>query len=95
MDLTLFEPITRSNLDRLKEGEWIWDNRLTTRPAHGRSLSGEEIEEPIGFRQVHIVKTGDPYFSKQLMLSDIHRGGYRWEYLDAWRFYKFKEKEKE
>ena len=92
----LMEPITRYNIDQLELGEWIWDNLIVSKPNHGRKLGHEEIQEPIGFRQVHILEDDSflkRHSSKFFMLSDIDHGGYRWVNFEEGRFYMFKKKE--
>lgn len=98
-NMDLFEPITYENIRELKPGEWIWDSKTISRREHSRTLWPEAIEEPIGFRQIHILDRKDfPRFSsKPFMLSDIDssHGGYTWTYFELGRFYKFrKEKTK-
>ena len=98
MNLSLFEPITASNLKDLKPGDWIWDNKNVSRRKHQRSLNpNERIQEPIGFRLVHILDLEDypQYSSKPFMLTNIDDGitGYSWVCFEEERFYKLKEKE--
>lgn len=93
------ELITGENIHELEPGDWIWDDGLRTRSAHERSLTWHNIEETIGFRQIHILDLDFPYglrYSKPWMLSDIdsYNGGYAWEIFDYNRFYKFKKEKK-
>lgn len=89
---SIFEPITIDNLHELQPGEWIWDNRIITRRAHKRSIYGETVDEPIGFRQIHILDIDSIPYLKPFMLSNIDdRHGYSsWVNLEDGRFYKFR-----
>ena len=82
-------PITHENVYSLKQGDWIWDDKPIERPIHERSLGGETVMEPIGFRQVHILDLDGfgRWNYKPFMLSDIDKSGYRWEYFEENRFY--------
>lgn len=91
--LSMMEPITYENLNELKPGEWIWDTNLIERRPHKRTLGEELIIEPIGFRQIHILDLDDIAFTRKIfMLTNIDYGitGYKWEYFEVGRFYKFK-----
>lgn len=85
------EPITYENLSELKEGDWIWDDKVEVRKAHGRILNPLDILEPYGFRQIHIL---DPSIRpwRPFMLSDRDNGYYVWTDFELGRFYKFKSK---
>lgn len=89
---SIFEPITFDNLHELNPGEWIWDNKLIFRRDHKRSIYPDMIEEPIGFRQIHILDIDSIPFLKPFMLSSIDGGhGYHtWEIFEDGRFYKFR-----
>lgn len=90
------EPITRDMIEELEAGEWIWDDKLVVKREHRQCLRPEDIEEPYGFRQIHIIDIPNDkfwYYCPKLMLSD-RRGGYEWEYFEAGRYFRFK-KEKE
>lgn len=91
--LEMMKPITRDNIDRLRLGEWIWDNHSIEKSKHGKKLGWDKIQEPIGFRQVHIIED-DPFIRNHssivFMLSDTYRGGYYWEYFEEGRFYMFR-----
>lgn len=91
------EPITEDMIEELKEGEWIWDNELVNRREHRQTLQGKDIQEPYGFRQIHIISITSLiyYTSTKLMLTDHTRGYYIWEYFEEGRFYRFKKKEGE
>lgn len=83
-------PITYENINTLKPGDWIWDDKPIERKEHERSLNPETIYEPIGFRQIHILDIkdfGTIFNDKPFMLSDIHKGGYRWVRFEEGRFY--------
>ena len=88
------EPVTISNINSLKPGEWIWDNQTITRRAHERTLGDKKIEEPIGFRHIHILNLKDfpKYSNKPFMLSTIDDSLWRFEWVTfkEGRFYKFK-----
>lgn len=91
------EPITQYMLEELEAGEWIWDNELVIKREHRQNLWPEDIKEPYGFRQIHIIDIPSArywYFCPKLMLSDYKRGGYNWEYFEEGRYFRFK-KEKE
>ena len=104
MNIQLFEPITYQNISELIPGEWIWDNKIESKLAHEVSMCQDKfILEPVGFRQVHILRLDDfPMFtSKPFMLStglflnkdgSIHCSSspYLWEYFEEGRFYRFK-----
>lgn len=90
----LMEPITADNIHELKPGEWIWDNQDIGRREHRRTLNPETVVEKIGFRQIHILDL-DLYprrSSKPFMLSSIEVDGYKWEYFEYGRYYKFKKR---
>ena len=89
---SIFEPITCENLHELQPGEWIWDNKLVFRRAHKRTIYPDTIEEPIGFRQIHILDIDSIPYLKPFMLSSIegHHGYHIWENLEEGRFYKFR-----
>lgn len=90
------EPITEDMVEELKEGEWIWDNKLVTRREHTQTLWPDAVEEPYGFRQIHILSDLWPRWSSMpFMLSDHDRGGYTWEYFEDGRYYRFKKKGEE
>lgn len=88
--LKLMEPITMENIHELQGGDWIWDTHPTNRCEHRRSLSSIVIEEPYGFRQVHVLDLDNVriHHTKGLLLSAD--ADYRWEYFREGRFYKFK-----
>ena len=90
--MSIMKPITEENLSELKPGEWIWDNMLTAKNAHKRTLKYEKITEPVGFRQVHILDiTGfRKATDKPFMLSDHTQGGNKWVHFEEGRFFKFK-----
>lgn len=93
IDMNLFEVITEDKLSKLSPGDWIWDNKIVLNNKHERSLSTELINEPIGFRQIHILDLKDyPSFSsKPFMLSDCSRNiGHEWVHFEPNRFYMFK-----
>ena len=91
----LLEPITNENLKDLNSGDWIWDNKMISRRKHQRSLNCEYIQEPMGFRIIHILDLEDypRWSSKPFCLSDIDSafGAYSWTYFEEGRFYKLKE----
>lgn len=100
MDVMNFlEPITHENIYDLEPGEWIWDNKSVTRRVHERCLDDKIITEPIGFRQIDILDLAgfSVINTHPFMLSSIDdiRGlrGYRWEYFEPGRFYRFKKEE--
>ena len=92
----ILEPITYENIHTLKPGEWIWDDKEVEKNVHRRSLGGETLFEPIGFRQIHILDlTHFGTFNFQpFMLSHYDRvddwrpGRAHWEYFEEGRFYK-------
>lgn len=88
--LKLMEPITYENIHELQGGDWIWDTQLTNRLEHKRSLSSIFIEEPYGFRQIHVLDLDNVriHRTKGLLLSTHTE--YKWEYFSDGRFYKFK-----
>lgn len=89
--LQYLEPITIDNLPNLKPGQWIWDNKPVVRGIHKRTLSDETITEPYGFRQIHIVDAEDIKTSRLVFsLTNTVSGGYKWEYFENGRYYKFK-----
>lgn len=100
-----FELITTENIHELKPGEWIWDNKMVERRPHKCSLFCDKcVQEPAGFRQIHIIDLETiyyGYYSKPFMLSIVndennlsHRVGYTWTILEPNRFYRIvKEKE--
>ena len=98
MNSKLVEQIRYQNISELIPGEWIWDNKIESKLAHEVSMYHDKfILEPVGFRQVHILRLDDfPMFtSKPFMLSknnDIHysTNHYVWEYFEEERFYRFK-----
>ena len=89
----VFELITLDNIRELQPGEWIWDSATIRRRAHKRSLWGDTVEEPVGFRQIHIIDVDSiiPRL-KPFMLSnaDEYKGGYVWENFHDNRFYRFR-----
>lgn len=94
MNLELLEPITLDNIHTLKPGDWIWDNAIITRRAHKRSLGGEYIKEPTGFRQIHILDLKDfgLYSHQPFMLSNVYSAtGASWVYWTEGQFWKFRE----
>lgn len=90
-------PITRYDLDKLKPGEWIWDNQPIERRIHKKTLCDEKITEPIGFRQIDILdlELYPRWSSKPFVLSTIDSdyGRREWVYFEEGRFYRFKDKE--
>lgn len=92
LDMGIFDPITPDNLYTLRPGEWIWDNKRTCRQAHKRTLGNEVVQEPIGFRQIHILdlKLYPRFSSTPFMLSNIDKSRSEWVYYEIGRFYKFK-----
>ena len=88
------ELITFENLHELKPGEWIWDSKIITRRAHKRSIYVESVQEPTGFRQIHILDIDSIPTSKPFMLSSIDNIGFgngdEWVCFEINRFYKFK-----
>lgn len=98
MNKQLFEPITYENISELVPGEWIWDNKVETKLAHEASLYHKTfVLEPVGFRQVHILRLSDfPRFtSKPFMLSTVgytsyNPNPYEWVIFEEGRFYRFK-----
>lgn len=102
MNMDLFVPITFENIYALKPGEWIWDDKEVEKRVHRRTLGGETLMEPIGFRQIHVLDLkdfGTIFNSKPFMLShydhanDWRHGGAHWEYFEEGRFYMFKSKQ--
>lgn len=94
----LLELITYENIVDLNPGDWIWDSHLVVRHAHERTLEYKTIQEPAGFRQIHIIdlKPYPGFSSKPFMLSTVdrinhHDSSYVWVYFEENRFYKFKE----
>ena len=95
MDIMQFlTPITRENLCELQPGEWIWDNKMTERNVHERSLGNDMITEPIGFRQIDILDVDYFISGKPFMLSNSYSGYYgygtSWTYFEEGRFFMFK-----
>lgn len=96
----IFEPITYDTLHELVPGEWIWDNKLTERREHKRSLDNATVTEPIGFRQIDILDLDlyPQYSSKPFMLSGAaysgNHTGLEWVYFELGRFYKFKKEKR-
>lgn len=93
INLDILEPITYENIQDLKTGDWIWDNKLKERLAHKRTLTNEKITEPIGFRIIDILDLESMrHGSKCFMLSniDVYHTNRTWEYFEVDRFYKFK-----
>lgn len=90
--MNLLEPITYNNIQELKPGEWIWDNKPQTRRQHRRSLSEETITEPAGFRQIHIMDEDDVRLFMLFKLSTIDKDriNYEWVHFKEGRFYRFK-----
>lgn len=92
------EPITRDMIEELEAGEWIWDDKLVVKREHRQCLWPEDIKEPYGFRQIHIIDNPNDrfwYYCPKLMLSDRKCGYYKWVYFEAGRFYRFKKGEKQ
>lgn len=98
INLDILELITFENLHELKPGEWIWDNKIITRRAHKRSIYCESVQEPTGFRQIHILDIESIPTLKPFMLSNIDNIGFgsgsEWVHFEINRFYKFKNKER-
>ena len=90
----LMEPITADNIHELKPGEWIWDNQDIGRREHRRTLDPKTVVEKIGFRQIHILDLDlyPRWSSHPFMLSSIEVDGYKWEYFEYGRYYKFKKR---
>ena len=90
-------PVTPENIFSLKPGGWIWDDKLTERRKHERSLDYDSVVEPTGFRQIHILDLtnfGTIFNSKPFMLSTID--GYHkseWVAFEEKRFYMLKRKD--
>lgn len=91
----MFEPITSENVNELKPGEWIWDNKETIRKDHVNDYVRDNILEPIGFRQIDILEKSDiyPQYSDMPFTLSVFDGGstgYRWVPFEENRFYRFK-----
>ena len=94
MNLELLEPITLDNIHTLKPGDWIWDNAMIKRRVHKRSLGGEYITEPTGFRQIHVLDldTFGVHSLQPFMLSNVYSAtAASWVYFKDGQFWKFRE----
>lgn len=101
--MNVMEPITKDNIDDLRPGEWIWDNKRVRRATHYHQMNDfasdgaksvcKDIYEPFGFRQIHIldtlggIVTGTPVFKLSTNSSDR---AYVWARFEENRYYKFK-----
>lgn len=95
----ILEPITRDNLNELKPGEWIWDDKIVKRRPHEATLGDETIMEPIGFRQITILdlKLYPRWSSTPFRLSDVEGLDFdarsAWTYFEEGRFFMIKRKD--
>lgn len=96
--MNVMEPITKDNIDDLRPGEWIWDNKRVKRPTHYLAMypntDGAKFGtyEPIGFRQIHILDVPAIATTRQIfkLSTNSAERAYTWEQFEENRFYKLK-----